>query len=113
MSKENQELTLDQAKEQIATLTTENAQLKSTLEAANKDKEVAQNEAINAINKYNELANNSEPKEDAKLIVTVNKEKYKVLFGVDGKTKEEIANDAKECARLVKIGSGALEKLEG
>lgn len=47
------------------------------------------------------------------VFATVDKKKYKILFGVDGKTKQELAADSTALKRLVKIGSGAIELVEG
>lgn len=41
-------------------------------------------------------------------LVTVDKKKYKIAFGVDGKTKEEVAADKTLLAKLIKNGSAAV-----
>lgn len=47
------------------------------------------------------------------VFATVDKTKYKVVFGVDGLTKEEVAKDKELLKKLVKIGSGSLEIVGG
>lgn len=42
------------------------------------------------------------------VIVTVNKSRYRINFGVDGKTKEELKEDKVLLKRLVEIQSGSL-----
>ncbi|HEY0177047.1 MAG TPA: hypothetical protein VGC08_11760 [Pedobacter sp.] len=45
-------------------------------------------------------------------IVTVDKKKYKVLFGVDGLSKDELAKDTAKLKILIAKKSGALELQE-
>lgn len=45
-------------------------------------------------------------------IVTVDKKKYKVLFGVDGLSKDELAKDTAKLKLLIAKKSGALELQE-
>lgn len=86
--------------------------VKSVTEA--KDKEIealkkkiveAEQVAKDAIDKVND------PKPDY-VKAKVGKSTYKVNFGVDGKTPEQVAGDADLLARLVKIGSGALTEIK-
>lgn len=44
--------------------------------------------------------------------VTVDKVKYRIIFGVDGKSKEELAADKELLEKLIKKGSAALEKVK-
>ncbi|MNK47621.1 hypothetical protein D3C87_664330 [compost metagenome] len=86
--------------------------LNETNEALTKEKsEHSETKQIaeDAINKVNAAP---EEKSD-KVIATVDKVKYEVVFGVDGLTKEAVAKDTDLLSRLVKIGSGALIEVEG
>ena len=85
---------------------TEIAGLNGQLERANQEILDAQQIAYDALKTAED---SGKPKV---LSVTIDKEKYEVLFGVDGLTKEELAADKEKCATLVSIGSGALKKLE-
>lgn len=82
--------------------------LRDGIETAIQEKKAAEDIATDAINKANEVVLKA-PKETT---VTIDKKKYKILFAVDGLTKEELAEDKTKLARLVKIKSGALELLE-
>jgi polyribonucleotide nucleotidyltransferase len=82
--------------------------LKEGIEQAIQDKQAAEDIAEDAISKANEIALTA-PKET---VVTIDKKKYKVLFGVDGLTIDELADDKTKLAKLVKIKSGALELVE-
>ncbi|MNY52794.1 hypothetical protein D3C86_1884970 [compost metagenome] len=48
-----------------------------------------------------------------KLTAKINSKTYEVLFGVDGKTKEELAEDKEKLAILAKSGSMAIKLIEG
>lgn len=80
--------------------------VKETVE--NKDKEIAaltkraedaEKIAEDAVEKFNSPDD---------IIVTIDKKKYKIAFGVEGKTKEELAEDKSLLAKLVKNGSAAI-----
>ena len=74
---------------------------KSELETA---KKVAQ-DAIQSANEAIEKA-------DPNIYATVSGSKYKINFGVDGLSAEELKSDKTRLAKLVKIGSGALTKVD-
>lgn len=67
----------------------------------------AQEIAEDAVSKANEAIEKSDPN----VYVTFNKEKYRVNFGVNGKTKEEVREDKELVSKLVRNGSGALTKV--
>lgn len=76
---------------------------------SDKDKALkdAEEVAQDAISKFNQKSGSLD------LTVKVEKFTYKVNFGVGGKSKEEVADDQVLLKNLVKIGSGALTKIEG
>lgn len=78
----------------------------SELVSVKSELEVAKEVAQDAIQQINEGLSTD-------VIATVDKKKYKVLFGVDGLSKEELSKDQTSLKNLVKIGSGALELVEG
>lgn len=97
-----------EAYEQAPDLSTEMDTLKGQLQQALKEKQAAEEiakDAMEAVNKT--LA--ALPKET---FATHEKKKYKILFGVDGMSKEEIAKDKTKLARLVEIKSGAIQLQE-
>ncbi|WP_316743409.1 hypothetical protein [Pedobacter antarcticus] len=83
--------------------------LQKKLDTAIQEKESAEEVANAALETANELLA-TVPQE---IYATVEKKKYKVLFGVDGLTKEELVKDQVKLQRLIEIGSGALELQEG
>lgn len=74
-----------------------------------KDSELAEVKAVaeDAIKKFNSKSGVID------ITAKVGKNTYRVNFGVDGKTKEQVAEDSNLLAKLVKAGSGALTLLEG
>lgn len=64
----------------------------------------AQQIAEDAVNAANQLST-AQPNE---LTVKVGNKTYIINFGVDGLTKQELAEDQELLKRLVKIGSGAI-----
>lgn len=92
----------DKIVEENKTLVANNAALEENLKSEIKRAAEAEKVAIEINSKLEGL----EKYED--IFVTVKKKKYKVNFGVDGKSKEELKEDAKLLERLVEIQSGAL-----
>lgn len=74
-----------------------------------KDSELAEVKSVaeDAIKKFNSKSGVID------ITAKVGKSTYRVNFGVDGKTKEQVADDSNLLAKLVKAGSGALTLLEG
>ncbi|MFD2741956.1 MULTISPECIES: hypothetical protein [Sphingobacterium] len=89
--------TIENLKQSSAKLKDENDGLKKQLKEAT---DVA-NDAIAQVNT---------PKDNF-VKAKVGSKQYKVNFGVDGKTPEEIAKDNDVLNRLVEIGSGAITEL--
>jgi len=93
--------------EEIESLKNENKASKERIAKLEKDLSDTEEIAKDAIAKYNEQPNHSD------VTVTVEKKKYKVLFGVDGLSKDELSVDNSKLKELVKGGSQALELVEG
>lgn len=100
--------TLEEAEAFITELSKECSELKTKLVAAEQAQAAAEEIASDAVKQANETLK-IVPQE---LYVTVSKKKYKILFGVDGLTKEELKADTKKCELLIKRGSGAFELQE-
>lgn len=100
--------TLEKALEVIKGYESENLELKDQLKNALKGKEEAESIATDATGRLSKLEETL-PK---KLTAKVDKKEYEVLFGVDGLSKEELAEDKKKLAELVKFGSSAIKLVE-
>lgn len=79
---------------------------KRLLEKEKKRADDAEKVATEAVEDANKVLATGKP---SKPTVTVKGKKYEVKFGVDGLTKEELAQDTKKLEKLVSIGSGALK----
>lgn len=97
---EKAEANLKESKEKFAAEVDAHSKTKTELKTA-------QETALDAIEKANEAIEKSDPN----VYVTYNKAKYRVNFGLNGKTKEEVSKDTELVAKLVKNGSGALTKV--
>lgn len=99
--------TLEAAQAAYNQLKTEFDNQSVSLQNALNDKEIAETTALEAIQKAN-----TSPEESKKTTVKIGTDKYEIVFGVDGLTKEELAKDSKKLATMVKKGSAALIKME-
>lgn len=99
----------DAAKAVISAKDAEISELKSQLTEALQGKDDAESAAQEAIDFANSKGSNAAQE----LTVTLAGKKYKIVFGVDGLTKEQLKDDTELCASLVKKGSAALVLQEG
>lgn len=103
--------TLEAAQQAYDTLENEFSKYKSDtkVQLESKDQEIADVKAVaqDAIAKFNSKTGVID------ITAKVGKSTYRVNFGVDGKTKEQVADDSSLLAKLVKAGSGALTLVEG
>lgn len=81
---------------------------KKSHQATKAELKVAEELAQDAIAKANEAL--SEASQEG-VFVTIEKEKFKINFGVEGFSKEELKDQKELLARLKKAGSGALSKV--
>ncbi|MEI2274729.1 hypothetical protein OHD16_21460 [Sphingobacterium sp. ML3W] len=103
--------TLEAAQKAYDTLENEFSKYKSEtkIQLELKDTEISEVKAVaeDAIAKFNSKTGIVD------IRAKVGKSTYRVNFGVDGKTKEQVADDSNLLAKLVKAGSGALTLVEG
>lgn len=99
---EEAEIAFEKLEASNKSLKEENKALKSEI----KEVEKAAEEAI-------ALANESPAAEGQKdVTVTIKDKKYVVVFGVNGLTKEELAENKALCADMIKAGTAALVEVQ-
>lgn len=100
--------TLKEAGEAYAALSKENESLKSE----NKALKEANETAIKAAEELSSRLASAEEKIESDTIAKVGGKKYRVNFGVSGKSKAELADDAELLKKLVTSGSGAITEVK-
>lgn len=80
-----------------------NSDLIKSLTKRAEDAELTAKDAIQKVNAAPVVNDNS---------VTIDKKKYRINFGVDGFTKEQLKDKPDLLAKLVKIGSGAITLID-
>ncbi|HWK58726.1 MAG TPA: hypothetical protein VNQ80_15390 [Parapedobacter sp.] len=100
--------TIEEAQEAYDRLQGVHTELKGKYDAQAKDFSTAKG-VVEELTAKLEDASTGKP---AQVIAAVGKQKYVVNFGVNGKTKQQVAEDGKLLQSLVKAESGALTAIK-